>query len=71
MYFIENVISRRVYIYRPATKNSMGPQRNINTGQINSYRVVIALEEFEQGNDGLRVPSEITEEVNEILVAHT
>jgi hypothetical protein len=69
MYFIENVVSRRVFIYPPATKNSAW-DRNINTCQTNSHRVVIALEEFAQGIDGLRVHSEMMEEVNDILVAH-
>ena len=68
MYFIENVVSRRVFIYPSTTKLSMGPHRN--TSQTSSHRVVIALEEFAQGIDGLWVHSEVTEEVNEILVAH-
>jgi hypothetical protein len=40
------------------------------TRQTDSHRVVIVLEEFAQGNNGLRVHSEITEEVDDILVAH-
>ena len=35
-----------------------------------THRVVITLEKFAQGDDGLRVGREATEEVDEILVAH-
>ena len=71
MNFIENVVARRVFIYPPATKKlSMEPQRNINTRQTNSHRVVVVLEEFARGIESLRVHSEATEEENEILIAH-
>lgn len=67
MYFIANVDSRRVYIYPQATKHSAC---DINTRPRDSHRVVIVLEEFAHGIEGLRVHTETTEEVDEILVAH-
>jgi hypothetical protein len=71
MYFIENVASRRVYIYPPATRKFQhGTAEKPQYGQTNSHRVVIVLEKFTQDIGGLRVRREATEEVDEILVAH-
>jgi hypothetical protein len=35
------------------------------------HRVVITLEKFAQGDDGLRVGREATEEIDEILIAYS
>lgn len=39
--------------------------------KVDTHRVVITLEKIAQGGDGLRVGREATEEIDEILIAHT
>lgn len=70
MYFIEKVVSRRVFIYHGSLKLSGRPQRGSTTKRRITHRVVITLEKFAQGDDGLRVGRESTEEIDEILIAH-
>jgi hypothetical protein len=64
-------LETRVYLPTDHQKTQYGTAEKHQYGAINSYRVVIALEKFAQGIDGLQVHSQATEEVDKILVAHS
>jgi hypothetical protein len=69
IYFIENVVSRRVFIYHRSYKNSTGVANGASQEK-NSHSVVVLLEKVAQSDDGFRVGREATEEVDKVLVAH-
>ena len=73
MYFIENVVSRRVFIYGIDHQISVvdRSQRSTKPKEGDTHRVVVTLKKVTHRVDGLRVDCEATEEVDEILVAHT
>jgi hypothetical protein len=68
MYFIENVVSRRLFIYHRSPK--LNVDRQWGSKEKNSHRVVVPLEKFTQSDDDFRVGRQATEEVDKILVAH-
>ena len=73
MYFIENVVSRRVFICHIDHQISVADrsQRSTKPKKKDTHRVVITLKKVAHSVDGLRIDCEATEEVDKILVAHT